>query len=300
MEQFYEKLSPHWDELEPNERRTLRQNQILRDWKEMGAKGYVLAVTGFGKTRVAENAIKECLEKKPSRVINIIVPHNAAKAVWEGVKERVGSKNIRIFMVHTYCDKPEALRKCDFLILDECHRFTNELALLFSKVIDATSNRWVMCLSATLTAEQEEFLLTRGIRQVAKVTMKEARECNYVARHHNWIVEMGVTGADLKLLKEINQQYHDTWKVFRYQMDEIFNALAGGTLGSRTREFYATRLDTTSEAIYGLARRALKAMRERKVFLQKAPSKIDVACKIVDMFPDSNIITFGEFTGRCR
>lgn len=296
MEDYYLKLHPNWWKLKPNERRTLRQEDIFKLWKEAGARGFLMAVTGFGKTRLGMMAIEALFARNTDRIVNIIVPHNAAKEVWERVKEQSENKRIRICMAATYLKRPESYRSCDLLIIDECHRFTNELAELFGKVIDATHNKWVLPLSATLNTVQRKFLEDRRIPEIARVGMKEARECNYVAKHSNWIVQILVKGRDKRALDKISKEYHETWAVFNYRMDAIFKAMAGGEEGKQTREFYATKLDLEPNQIYGLARRALNAMNSRKSFFQKAPSKIEVACQIADMFPDKNIITFGEFT----
>ena len=297
MEAYYLNLSPHWWQLEPNERRTLRQTDLIKQWKGNNGRGFILAVTGFGKTRVGERIIAEAFERNPDRVVNIIVPHKAAYAVWEGVKERSENKRIRICMAHTYLRRSEKYRKCDLLVIDECHRFTNEKADLFGKIIDKTSRKFVLALSATLNEEHQAFLVTRGVPKVGQVNMKEARECNYVAEHYNWIVDMKVSGRDLNDLDKLNREFHKTWGLFNHDLREILNAMSGGPVGSNTRERYADLLQVDSNIIYGLARRAHTAMNERKVFLQKAPSKIDMVMDIIEKFPGRNILTFGEFTG---
>jgi superfamily II DNA or RNA helicase len=274
----------------------LRQGQLFTDWQLLKARGFILAVTGFGKTRIGENAIARCFEKGANRTVNVVVPHKAAMAVWKGVKERSTNKRIRVLMAHTYLNLPIASRTCDLLIVDECHRFTNEDAEIFSKIIDGTENKWVMCLSATLEEKHRKFLKSRGIPFVGQVTMKEARECQYVSEHHNYIVKMGMSWEDDMKLKALNAEFHETWKLFGYELDEILGCMRGGEAGKDKREFYSKIVGCQTDAIYGLARRAHKAMRERKVFLQKAPSKLDIVEEIVKLHPGKNILTFSEFT----
>lgn len=240
-------------------------------------------------------AIRRCFQKNANRTVNVVVPHNAAKTVWEGVKERSTNKRIRVLMAHTYLDLPEEIRTCDLLIVDECHRFTNEDADLFGKIIDGTDNKWVLCLSATLEDKHQKFLAERGIPFIGKVSMEEARKCQYVSEHYNYIVKMGMSWEDDMKLKKLNAEFHETWKLFGYDLDEILMCMRGGKAGQDKRDFYAHIVGCEPDMIYGLARRAHKAMRERKIFLQKAPSKLDVVEDIVKMHPGKNIITFNEF-----
>lgn len=296
MEEYYKSLHQDWWNLKPNQRRTLRQLDLFKNWKTIGAKGYILAVTGFGKTRTAELAIEAAFAKNPNRIVNVLVPHNAAKEVWIRVKARSKNKRIRVCMAQTYLRKSEQYRKCDLLIIDECHKFTNELAELFGKVIDATDNKWILPLSATLTYEQQQFMEKRGIRMAGQVTMKEARECNYVAEHYNWIVQRRVTGKDRAQLKKISDSFQKHWKLFDRDMDNVLGCMAGGEQGKVKRNYYASRIGCNPDEVYGVARKAMSVMRERKVFLQKAPSKLEMVQEIVNMFPDRNILTFGEYT----
>ena len=43
----YEQLHLDWWSLEPNARRTLRQEQMFNRWLQNNARGFILAVTGL-------------------------------------------------------------------------------------------------------------------------------------------------------------------------------------------------------------------------------------------------------------
>jgi superfamily II DNA or RNA helicase len=241
-------------------------------------------------------AIARCFEKNPNRIVNIVVPHNAAKEVWEGVKNRSVNKRIRILMAQTYLSLPKDVRKCDLLLIDEGHRFSNEDTELFGKVIDKTDNTWIMVLSATLEVKHKQFLEGRGIRSFGNINMEEARKCGYVSIHYNYIIKMGLSQIDEDELKKINKQFHNTWKLFGYNLDEIITSMQKGEKGERTRAYYANIVGCSPNQVYGLASNAHKAMRDRKNFFHKAPSKLEVVKQIIGMFPKNNIITFSEFT----
>lgn len=276
----------------------MRQKAIFDAWINKGAKGYLEAVTGFGKTRVGEMAIARCFEKDVSRVINILVPHKAAQEVWEEVKERSKIKRIRVCMAHTYLSKSESYRKCDLLIIDEAHRFTNETALLFGIVMDETDNKWVLPLSASYTDEQKDFMRKRGIRRIGYVGMEEAKECGYVAEHETRIVDMFPSYQDEMKYNDICERYHKLWGIWKHDMDEIIATMSKGTLGKMKREQYAEKLPEGVDkgVIYNMAKEAMNVMNERKVFLRKAPSKVDVVELIANKHKNQNIISFGEYT----
>jgi hypothetical protein len=45
--EHYTDLHPNWWTLKPNERRTLRQQQLFDSWVKQKAQGYLTAVTGL-------------------------------------------------------------------------------------------------------------------------------------------------------------------------------------------------------------------------------------------------------------
>lgn len=293
----YLALHPQWWELTPNQRRTERQRDIRTKFKDKGANGYVEAVTGFGKTRVGEELIYDFLLKDDTRTVNIIVPHNAAKNVWLKVIDKLKAHDrVEVFMAQTYLNLDPIDRTCDFLLLDEGHRFTNELAEVFSLIIDKTKNRWCLCLSATFTLEQKKFMEKRGIKHVDTVDMKEASECGYVAKHYNWIVEEPIRGYDLIKHDDISRAYHAHWTPFNYKMNEVFACVSGGEQAKAMRAYYANKLECEEGAVYSIAKKAINIMNERKIFFRKAQSKVEIVKDIVEQFKDSNILTFGEYT----
>ena len=216
--------------------------------------------------------------------------------VWKGVKERSTNKRIRVLMAHTYLALPAKSRACDLLICDEVHRFTNEDTELFGRVIDVTKNRWLLCLSATLEDKHKKFLHSRGVKCIGQVTMKEARECEYVAEHYTYFLALPFTDEDRDKLDEINAEYHSTWKPFGYSLDEVLGSMQGGPNGETLRAYYSELFNCNSDQIFGLAKRAFNSMRERKCFLQKAPSKVIIANLVVKLFPGKKILTFSEWT----
>lgn len=287
-------LHENWDSLSPNEKRTLRQQEIHEKWVAAGAIGYVLAVTGFGKTRLALLGIERCFEKNPMRRVNVVVPRIPLKEQWEAICESKGWKNVKVYVGKSYIGLPDYARTCDLLIVDEVHRFTNEESEIFSQVLDKTQKKWVLCLSATVNAEQRRFLHQRGINLIDRVTMEEATREVFVSDHRIYMVGLPMTEEDEKHLEKLNKRFNQTFKVFGFDLDYMFHLMS--KQGARARMEEEQRHGWEEGACFGVVRKGLQAMRERKDFLQKTQSKIDAAVRAVSWFPKKKIITFSEYT----
>ena len=241
-------------------------------------------------------AISELFVKNQNRIANVVVPHNAAKSVWEKVKEDLGLKRVRVLMAHTYFNLPTVKRRCDLLIVDEGHRFTNEEAKLFSRVIKETDNRFVMVLSATFSLEQKKFMRELGLKEAANVDMREAKLCDYVAKHTNYWVNCNLLGQDLRAMNELDEAYHESWSIFEKKWDLVQNCMKPTVEGDLARNYVSELQGIPPDHLYGLAKTAMEAMRHRKVFLQKAPCKQQVVKNICELHKGKKIITFGEYT----
>ena len=105
--------------------RTERQQEAVKKWVKAKGKGTIIAPTGAGKTRIALMTIKALLKKYPHLRILVVVPTTTLKNQWqEQIDEWGFSFNVEIEVIngvvkHNY--------KCDFLILDEIHRFNSNL-----------------------------------------------------------------------------------------------------------------------------------------------------------------------------
>jgi RNA polymerase primary sigma factor len=155
------------------------ENDYVSIVKSGGVGGAIEACTGFGKTTCGLNI---CRRLKTDTKINVVVPTIELKSQWErGIREKNLVHNINVYVVNTFVNLTEDEKSCFFLVLDEAHRYSNEEAKLFSTVIDNTDFCSVLCLSATYSKEQLNFLESRGIKVFAKITMEEAAGKGWVS-----------------------------------------------------------------------------------------------------------------------
>lgn len=288
-------LRHNWNSLSPNEKRTLRQEEIHQEWLKAKAKGYALAVTGFGKSRLGEKAIKRCLEGGSDRKINVVVPSTLIRDQWELMAYKKGwSSNVSVYVGASYLKLPIEERICGLLLVDECHRFSNEESLVFSKIVDSTKKHWVLCLSATMTKEQRSFLESRGIGLVGEVTMEEANRESYVAKNALYALSLGMNAEDEEKYRDMTNAFNGAASFFGHSFDEAKRIMQKDS--KEERDSIDTKNDWKPGTTLGLARTYFTSMAERKTFLQTPNSKIDAVVKLCDIFKSKKIITFSEHT----
>lgn len=94
-----------------------RQEESLRKWLMSNGKGTVEGCTGYGKTRIALNAIKRILTKYPKIKVLVVVPTDLLRLQWlEHVDYNGLGLNVEVSIINTAAKTPI---KCDLLILDE-------------------------------------------------------------------------------------------------------------------------------------------------------------------------------------
>lgn len=200
------------------------QQQVLGNLLASNGRGYLMAPTGYGKTRVAEMAV-EYLNRKSGRIIHIVVPKRSLKYQHEKTFKRF--PNVEVFVVNTYTKEP---RTCDFLIADECHWYTNEATKYFYKVIGETKYKFVLPMSATLTAQQIIFLEERMIPCIGNITYNDALKHGWIARTHiyNYGVDMlPVHLAEYESLYGKTSNFGKMMAVFDFDINTIIKCSFG-------------------------------------------------------------------------
>lgn len=173
--------------------RDIRQDKavnIFIDNVKNGGKGGAFEFpTGFGKTTCAVKIIGKL---KPGNLVHVVVPTQELKVQWEKV---VSGKflNVHIYVVNTYV---QIKRKCDLLILDEAHRYSNQSALVFNKVLTVCEFEMVLALSATYTKEQLNFLEIRKLGLLDVITVKEAQQNNWISKGIVYNLEVSLTASE--------------------------------------------------------------------------------------------------------
>jgi len=266
--------------------RTLKQKEIEEDYINLvkrGAVGGALAAcTGFGKTRVGLNITKRL---NPEELIHVIVPTINLKEQWEELIIEHEIKNtIKVYVINTYVNLPAEERSCSFLLVDEAHRISNEDAVYFSTLIDKTSFKWILCLSATYTREQLDFLAVRGINVFATITMEQAAMHGWVSRFRQYNLAVVFTDeekekyANAHKVMTYNASYLHGLDVFNVGKDKValFNHCRNNGLDFKDVQ---KRL-----ALYN------RANAVRKSIVYGAKSKIEVIPKIIECVGKKTIV----------
>ncbi len=274
-------------------KRDLRQEEVLQNWISKGAKGVILAATGFGKTRVGEMAIRRCLEKDPSRVVHIVVPQKLIKNQWDRIIVLNNWSTVSCSVINGYIRKKD--RKCDFLLIDELHRASNEEAIKFKTAILCTKFRFFLGLSALLSKEQESFLSGIGINVVDKVDIIEAVENKYVSKHKVFFLGLEMNANDEMELTKLNKEFNKGFSFFGYDFEYMKYLMSEA--GALERRRFEQQKAMSPGTVFGMLSKAFAAMRNRKVFLQKTTSKLQAVKELREtVFVGKKIITFGQYT----
>jgi len=267
-----------------------RQNTQVSDWAtKFSARGFLIAATGYGKSHVAIKSIQLCNERDVERKIHVVVPTSVLKEAW--VKKKKGHidkyklKNVEVFVVNTYV---KMSRECDLLICDELHRYSNEKAYLFSKVVGETKYNWFLGLSATLEQHHLNFLSLKNIKKIDEVPLSECKA-------NGWVSDFEVVNFGVEL-DEVDKAYYDGlhkafnkhFAIFNHDFDVAMQCLCNTDFRTeRARQLGVEPKRLMIEAVLWN-----KNMRERKEFLYHCHAKMMVGKELSKL--DKHIIGFSE------
>jgi len=267
-------------------KRDLRQEGLVEDWwDKYNAISYCICPTGFGKSRVGCLAIEK-LETKS--VIHVVSPTIKIKEQWETLLSKYKEHQIECFVINTYA---KSKHDCDLLIIDELHSTLNADTSLFKYALLNSNKKKFLGLSATVRSEEELYINTLGIYKSGEVTIQEALAEGYIAPYIEYNLGITMSETDNIVYRKINKDYSYHFEIF----NRDFN-LAMACLQPKNAEDYASRIGSTKSEVQFHAVRFTRLMRERKDFLHRTPSKLELTKQIINKFNTSKIITFGQVT----
>lgn len=319
--------------------RLARQELAFNRWRQgksiggkpvVPAKGIIKAVPGFGKTYILVLAIRYMNQKYPDRNAIVVVPSAKLLEDWmgnnkdiEGHIKKFKLTNVRVFIVNTYVKYKNW--KCDLLGLDECHRYANEQAVFFSTVLDITTYKYILLMTATLTKEQQDFFEKAGIPVVDEVNNIEAQKNGYTASSIVYNLGIKLSTRDQEFNEMINKKFNYYFSFFSHELSLVIacNGKKGVPIGVKMRNGAFLGKKTPKEWIeyigkakgydgtnpnsdYApstLARSAAQCMAimgKRKQKWQNFPSKLEIAVQILRKFPLQTMVfsETGEFADK--
>lgn len=266
-----------------------RQKQIGREFWQRGGIGSFLAATGFGKSFTAILVIMALQRRYPSLFTLVVVPSGYLKQQWESLLAEHRIYRVVVKTVQSITGQHRKQAKVDFMILDEMHAYTSPV---FSEIFDCINYRWLLGMTATLDDRRGNTeLLHQKCPVFHTVSLEECLK-------KGWIAPFSVFNLGLELSEQSRTEYELISGIFNHNFG-LFGHNLGLTfkcLGDpKFRTKFANQRGWDPGRVAGTAKKAVKAMNERKDFLNNHPALIDAATKILHRYGDQRkFITFSQ------
>lgn len=276
--------------------RTTRQKICIQNWLKAGMKATIVAATGVGKTRIALMTIKALLSKYPNMRFLIVVPTETLQNQWQ---EQLDAWDV-LFNCEVKIINSASKQNyvCDVLIIDEIHRSAANTLL---NVFNTVKYRYIMGLTATFERLDERDQLVAKYAPVCDtISTEEALLNGWIAPYKEYVVLIDV--PDMDIYNEYNRQFTESFGFFNFRFDLVMKMI--GKDGYKTRLAYrdyilpsnatsAQKSDTLKTITYH-AMNFMRAMQNRKKFINNHPKKVEIAQKIIKARSDRKIITFSN------
>ena len=183
-----------------------RQEECKIKWIKSGGKGSIVASTGFGKTRIGLNCIKAFINKLPHVKVIVIVPTTALKEQWISIIDANGlSFNCEVIVINTAIKNHY---KCDFLVIDECHRTPADT---FAQVFDKIEYKYILGLTATFERlDGKHALLEKYCPVIDVITLAEAQFQGWISDYKEYQVILEVD--DIDIYKKFNKDFQQSFE----------------------------------------------------------------------------------------
>lgn len=244
------------------------QHFLINKWIDSGCQSSIEAYTGFGKTNLGLIAI----EKLKSKTI-IVVPTEVLKDQWDTILKQHSVKDYEILIINT------AYRNqynCDFLILDEIHRYAAEE---FKKVFRSISYNKILGLTATLERQDNKhaFLLEKA-PIIERVNLAFGIANKWAAPYIIYNLSVEFTQAEKKIYEKA---------------DGLVKFLSMRLTGNSRKSAFdiAMRLKNSGSKE---AFPYFNALRKRKKICVGAKNKINICSKLIKKYKEKKILVFSE------
>ena len=275
--------------------RTERQQEAVRKWVNAKGRGSIEAATGFGKTRVGLTAIQAVLKKYPSLRILVVVPTTLLKNQWqEQIDEWGFSFNAEVQVINTVIKHNWT---CDFLILDEEHRYSSDD---FRTVFDKVKYRIILGLTATFERlDGKHIIMSKYCPIVDSISIFECQANGWVSEYKEYLVLIDVD--NINKYKELNKEWIQHYEFFEFDFNKAMKC-AGPEgwkykLQLRDDMYKGSDENKKKEILNAISYHSagfMRTMTKRKAFINNHPKKIEIAKKIIEARSDKKIITFSN------
>ena len=275
--------------------RTERQQEAIRKWLKAKGKGSIIAPTGAGKSWIALMSIKALLKKYPQLRVLVVVPTTTLKNQWQEHIDNWGFQfNVEIEVINTVVKHKYF---CDFLILDEEHRYSSDL---FREVFNCVQYKLILGLTATFERlDGKEKIVAQYCPVIEEITKLECLTNGWISDYKEYQVILEVD--DINIYKEYNREFQQHFEFFGFSFDTAKKMC--GKNGWKAKLAYRDELYKGNDeskkkeilnAINYHSVGLMRTMQKRKAFINNHPKKIEVARKIMEARSNKKIITFSN------
>jgi len=276
--------------------RTERQRESIRRWIAAKGKGTIEGCTGVGKTRIGLMSIKALLKKYPQFRVLVVVPTTALKDQWQLQIDEWGfSFNVEVQVINTVIKHDWT---CDFLIMDESHRFSsNDFSQIFKRV------KYKLILGLTATFERldgKHIIMEKYCPVIDRITFAEALVNGWVSDYKEYVVLIDVD--NINEYKSMNKEWMEHFEFFQYDFN-LAMSMVKPNVGWKNKLAYRDRIyqgndeEKKKEILKSInfhSIRFMQTMQQRKSFINNHPKKIEIARKIIQARSNKKIITFSN------
>ena len=275
--------------------RTERQQEAVKKWIRNKGKGSIVAMTGFGKSRMALMAINAIKKKYPYIRILIVVPTEPLKKQWqEHIDNNDLQFNAEVQIINTVIKHNY---NCDFLILDEEHRCPADT---FQKVFECVRYKLILGLTATFERlDGKHVIMNKYCPIIDEISTLECLANGWISEFKEYVVLLEVD--DIDYYKQLNKEWTQHFEFFQFSFDNAMKMC--GPEGWKAKLAYRDELYKGSDeskrkeilqTINYHSAGFMRTMTKRKSFVNNHIKKIEVAKKIMEARPNSKIITFSN------
>lgn len=273
-----------------------RQEESMKKWLQNKGKATVVAATGVGKTRIAIKCIQCVRSKYPNISVLILVPTELLKNQWIEEIDKWGlsvNTEVRVMM-----GASKKAYQCDMLIIDEAHRINSEI---IANVFEVVKYKLILGLTATFERlDGRHEILAKHAPVCDIITMEEALLNNWVSKYRDYVVLINVD--DIDIYKNYNKEFVEHFEFFQFDFNKAMSMI--GPQGLRNRCAYRDELckgddSKKKEILKAITYHStgfIRAIQNRKKFVQNHPEKLRLAEEIIKYRPNTKIITFSANT----
>ena len=276
--------------------RTERQREAIKRWIAAKGKGSVEGCTGFGKTRIGLMTIQALLKKYPSFRVLVVVPTLALKDQWQTQLDDWGfTFNSEVQVINTVIMHEW---NCDFLVLDECHRFSSND---FSQIFTCVKHKLILGLTATFERlDGKHIIMQKYCPIVDRITFAEALANGWVSDYKEYIVLLDVD--NISEYKALNKEWIEHFEFFEFDFSLAMSMVKPGVgwknkLAYRDKIYSGNDENKKKEILKSINYHSIRftqTMQQRKSFINNHQKKVEIAKRIIEARSDKKIITFSN------